>query len=58
MPPSNQESPMYCPWCGGESIIHITPWNAESLEPCDKGNTATINEYQCTDVCEGRSFWV
>jgi len=49
--------PTFCPFCGGKKIlVNMVEWAANSLEPCDLDNKATLGEHQCDD-CDGRSFW-
>ena len=50
------EHPQACPLCESRSVAHCGEWNAESCDPCDHGNCATLDEHQCRDC--GRSFWV
>jgi hypothetical protein len=52
----DHEHVQYCPYCGKATITDFCPdWQARSLE--DATNEATLQEYQCTGLCEGRSFW-
>jgi hypothetical protein len=46
----------FCPYCGKETVRDSCPeWHASSME--EEGNSAVLQEYQCTGTCEGRSFW-
>lgn len=51
------KEPKYCPRCGGQKLrTCVTDWNAQSNDPSDRGNYATIDEHQCEDCAN--SFWM
>ena len=50
--------PLLCPFCGGNKVVFVNTWVANSGDLCDKDNVAELDEYQCEGSCEGRSFWV
>lgn len=45
-----------CPFCRCEDVCMSVEWEARSLEPQDRENTATLTELQC-EGC-GRAFWI
>lgn len=47
--------PTTCPHCGDKNIEIIGDWTAKSHDDAD--NEATVTEYQCRSICDGRSFW-
>jgi hypothetical protein len=55
--PQPQHS-LHCPFCGGDILSHCTEWAANTLEPRDHLNTATLDEWQCRDGSCARSFWI
>lgn len=46
-----------CPRCASANVVVCPDWEARSLDPTDRENTATLTEYQCR-ACEGVSFWI
>lgn len=45
-----------CPVCPSDNLSMGVEWQAQSLDPVDKDNKATVTEYHCDDC--GRSFWL
>lgn len=45
-----------CPYCKADDVLAAVTWTAQSDEPCDSANAATLEEYQCA-AC-GLSFWL
>ena len=48
--------PQCCPFCGHFDMRYAVEWEAKSTDPCDAGNSASLDEYQCASC--SMSVWV